>query len=170
MKTFAKSLRELTAGDIMKQPVVTIPQELSVRMAAGLLQREQITGAAVIDANGCCVGVLSATDFMRLAERGRTASTRACPEEPCFSDWQVIDVETLPRDEVRSHMSRDVVTASASTPIAELSRMMLDAHIHRVFVVDQARRPVGVVSSMDIIAAVANAEADVPCETSPLTP
>jgi CBS domain-containing protein len=32
--------------------------------------------------------------------------------------------------------------------------MMLDAHIHRVVVVDKERRPLGVVSSTDVLAAV----------------
>jgi len=62
-------------------------------------------------------------------------------------------------------MSRDVVTAAAATPIADVARMMLDAHIHRVFVVDAQRRPVGIVSSTDIIAAVAYADMDTRRET-----
>jgi CBS-domain-containing membrane protein len=157
MKSFAKPLRALTAADLMKQPVVTIPQEMTLRSAAGLLQREQISGAPVIDSAGRCVGVLSATDFMKSAAREGKGKV-PCPNEPCFSDWQVIDVAELPSDEVRAYMSRDVVTAMASTSVAELARTMLDAHIHRVFVVDGQRRPVGVVSSTDIIAAVAYAE------------
>jgi len=36
--------------------------------------------------------------------------------------------------------------------------MMIDAHIHRVIVVDEQQRPVGVVSSTDILSAVAYAE------------
>jgi predicted transcriptional regulator len=35
--------------------------------------------------------------------------------------------------------------------------MMMDAHIHRVIVVDSENRPIGVVSSTDILAAVARA-------------
>ncbi|OAI55180.1 hypothetical protein AYO44_00255 [Planctomycetaceae bacterium SCGC AG-212-F19] len=166
MNPFAKSLRELTAGDLMKQPVVTIPQEMSLQAAAGLLQQEQISGAPVIDHEGRCVGVLSTTDFLRLAKRDRAAASAASPTDAYFSDWQVIDIATLPPDAVQAHMSADVVAAAASTPIADLSRMMLDAHIHRVFVVDGTRRPVGVVSSMDILAAVAYTQAN----TSPLTP
>jgi predicted transcriptional regulator len=38
--------------------------------------------------------------------------------------------------------------------MSDLARMMLDAHIHRVIVVDEQNRPVGVVSSTDILAAV----------------
>ncbi len=38
--------------------------------------------------------------------------------------------------------------------------MMLDAHIHRIIVVDAGRRPVGVLSTTDVLAAVANAGHD----------
>src|SRR5262245_39110788 len=123
MNTHGKPLHDLTAGDLMKRPVVTIPQELTLRAAAGLLQRERISGAPVIDHQGRCVGVLSATDFLRRAG-GEPSVARPMPTEECFSDWQVVDVETLPTEEVRFHMSSDVVTAPAEMPIAELSRMM----------------------------------------------
>src|SRR5262245_56137913 len=112
MNAYGKPLHDLTAGDLMKQPVVTIPQELTLRAAAGLLRREHISGAPVIDHQGRCVGVLSATDFLRRAGGERPAA-HALPGDECFSEWQVVDVETLPADEVRAHMSKDVVTASA---------------------------------------------------------
>jgi len=147
-------MRSLTAADLMKQPVQAIPQEMSLAAAGGILQREHISGAAVIDGNGRCVGVISTTDFLNAAPKDHTAAGPHGPEEPCFSEWQV-DVESLPGEEVRRHMSTDVVTVGPTTPIAEVARMMLDAHIHRVFVVDEQRRPVGIVSSTDIIAAVA---------------
>jgi CBS domain-containing protein len=156
MLTKRKPFLALTAGDLMKFPVVTVPQGMTLQTAARILKREQITGAPVVDEEGHCVGVLSATDFVTLTERGG-CRTAPCPEEPCFAEWQVLDVEGLPREEVRSLMSRDVVTVPASSPIGELARLMLDAHIHRLFVVDSERRPVGVVTSTDIIGAVAGA-------------
>jgi CBS domain-containing protein len=35
---------------------------------------------------------------------------------------------------------------------------MIDAHIHRIVVVDEGQRPIGVVTGTDILAAVAYAE------------
>jgi CBS domain-containing protein len=74
--------------------------------------------------------------------------------------WQIVDQEKLPQDTVRSYMTADPVTVAPTVPIGELARMMLDAHIHRVLVLDEQRRPIGVVSSTDILAAVAYAEKD----------
>jgi len=79
-----------------------------------------------------------------------------CSQPHCvLADWQVVDVEKLPTDEVRRFMTPDPVTAQPATSIRVLARMMIDAHIHRIIVVDEGRRPIGVVSSTDVLAAVA---------------
>jgi CBS domain-containing protein len=109
----------------------------------------------VVDEEGRCVGVISAKDFLRWAERGEQAAAVRPTSECVCSDWQVIVPEELPRDEVHWYMTTDLVTADPGTPLPELARRMLDAHIHRLVVVDEERRPVGIVTSTDILAAVA---------------
>lgn len=55
-------------------------------------------------------------------------------------------------------MTHDPVLVGAMVKIGELARMMMDAHIHRIIVVDTATdRPIGIVSSIDILAALARA-------------
>jgi CBS-domain-containing membrane protein len=61
----------------------------------------------------------------------------------------------LPADSVRRYATADVVTAGPRTPLPELARMMIDADVHRVFVSDESGRAVGVVSSTDLMAALA---------------
>jgi CBS-domain-containing membrane protein len=152
-----KPFTSLTAADLMSSDVVTIPSHLSLRKAAHLLSNANVTGAPVVDSRGVCIGVISATDFVHLADSERCASSRDTKECVC-SEWQVVNVENLPLDEVVCFMTPDPVTVRPNCSITDLARMMLDAHIHRVIVIDAQRRPVGVVSSTDIIAAVAYAE------------
>ena len=192
----------LEATDLMSRDVVTISQEMSLRAAAHVLFQNRISGAPVVDANGRCIGVLSAADFARWAEEGghgaEDVPLPACPyqvkgrlltgeaavictlaEGSCplqvmrpttvgrhtavcrqpsgvLSDWQQV-TENLPVSAVRRYMTADVVTVGPQTPLSELARVMIDAHIHRVIVVDLERRPVGVVSSTDLLAAMAYA-------------
>jgi CBS domain-containing protein len=151
-------LLELTAAQIMSRDVIVIPERMSLRAAAGLLRRARVSGAPAVDAQGRCTGVLSATDFLR-----RVEGSVPCPFVPCpcgqnlHSDWEIIDVDTVPGDEVRAFMTRDPVTVSPDASIGELARMMLDAHIHRVIVTDTGRRPIGIISSTDILAAIVRA-------------
>jgi CBS-domain-containing membrane protein len=70
-------------------------------------------------------------------------------------DWQVVEVEKLPAETVGRFMTADPVTVGPDAPIRTLARTMIDAHIHRVIVVDGERRPIGVVSSTDLLAAMA---------------
>jgi predicted transcriptional regulator len=72
-----------------------------------------------------------------------------------FVDWQVAEVDALPTEAVGRFMTRDVVTVSRFTPIRELARRMVDAHIHRIVVTDDDNTPVGIVTSTDILGAVA---------------
>jgi CBS domain-containing protein len=134
-----------------------IPRAMSLRAAAHLLSEMQVSGAPVVDETGECIGVLSATDFMHSVGYGERCLRRPSFDSCCFhSAWQVGDEDKLPMDEVGSYMTTDLVTASPGTPIAELAREMIEAHIHRIIVVDARHRPIGVVSSTDILAAVAH--------------
>jgi CBS domain-containing protein len=75
-----------------------------------------------------------------------------------MADWQMVEVEKLPTDAVSHYMTADPVTVPPDISVTTLSRMMIDAHIHRVIVVDEEHRPIGIVSSIDILAAVARME------------
>jgi CBS domain-containing protein len=200
------SFSQLTARDLMSEDVVTIRQDTPLRDAAGSLSCAHISGAPVVDTDGRCIGVLSATDFIHWAEKqgsitvaasielprtcafwvkqrdahGKEVTLCTLPPGACSmqvpvqpeegkegtilcrepysvpTDWQVVETEKLPGDAVLHYMTGDIVTASPDTPIRELAEIMLDAHIHRLIVVDEERRPVGIVSSTDILAAVAN--------------
>jgi CBS domain-containing protein len=146
----------LIAADLMSRPVESIPRDMPLQDAARRLSKAGVSGAPVVDGSGRCVGVLSASDFVHWAERGAHADKVHCTvPSACSSDWQVMELEFLPRDEVRWHMTPDPVTVEQDAPLAQLAQTMVDAHIHRLIVVDEAHRPVGVVSSIDILAAVA---------------
>jgi CBS-domain-containing membrane protein len=151
-----RSLLELTAADLMSRTLITIPRPMSLRAAAHRLAQAGVSGAPVVDEQGRCVGVLSATDLVRWLDRGPHAGGRpAAGNGTCFcSDWQVADLEGLPDDDVGHFMTTDVVSAAPGARLGDLARRMLDAHIHRVIVLADGR-PVGVVSSTDVLAAVA---------------
>jgi CBS domain-containing membrane protein len=159
-----------TAEDLMTRAVLVIPEEMSLPRAAHLLRRAQVSGAPVVDAAGRCVGVLSATDFLRWAEQlerpGGPAGCRGNRACVC-ADWQVVEEDELPTDQVRRHMTPNPVTAGPGTPIRQLARELIEARTHRVIIVDERERPVGIVSSTDILAAVTRAGVSRPDEDDP---
>jgi CBS domain-containing protein len=50
-------------------------------------------------------------------------------------------------------MSFPAITARDNAPLRELSQELLEKKIKRIIIVDQNRRPVGVVSRIDIVKA-----------------
>jgi CBS-domain-containing membrane protein len=159
MKTSQQNLFLLTAEDIMTRDVLTVPRSMSLHAAAHLLDQDHISGAPVVDEEGCCVGVISTTDFVRWAEQGgHPERPRHAVEAGYCADWGVLQLSELPGEEVGCFMTTDPVMAESDTPLVELARQMLEAHIHRVIIVDGACHPLGVVSSTDILAALIKAE------------
>jgi predicted transcriptional regulator len=152
MVATTSSLASLTANDLMSRDLVLIPAQMSLRAAARTLSKSHISGAPVVDRDGRCIGVLSTTNFLHSVEKGEQPH----PAEPVYhSAWQIPEPEDLPADRVEAHMTRDPVTAPPGASIIRLARMMLDAHVHRIIIVDRADKPIGIVSSTDILAAVA---------------
>jgi len=154
----AKALLNLTAAELMSASIVMVPEEMSLQGAAHLLAQARVTGAPVVNHLGRCVGVLSGTDFVHWADKCRDGVHVHGPVSAYCAAWQMVDPDLLPEDAVHNYMTHDPVQVSPATTICALARMMIDAHIHRVIVVDVTGKPVGIVSSTDVLAAVARAD------------
>jgi CBS-domain-containing membrane protein len=93
---------------------------------------------------------------MRPTTGGRETAVCLLPTGVLY-DWQQL-LENLPGGAVRRHMTANAITVGPQTPLPQVARVMTAAHVHQVIVVDASDRPVGVVSSTDLIAALAQSE------------
>ncbi len=169
MPVMTKPFLALTAKDLMNAEVAAIPCDMGMQAAARRLSQMHVSGAPVVDGEGRCVGVLSSGDFVACCAANRTRCSQHRAEAnrgPCIfpscvsSEWQMVNVAENVESLVRDHMTPDPVTARAETRIARLAQMMVDAQIHRLIIVDEQCCPLGIVSTTDIVAAVARAGAD----------
>jgi CBS-domain-containing membrane protein len=154
--TNTRHLLALTAEELMSRDVITISVETSVRSAAHRLMQLNVGGAPVLDSLGRCVGVLSRSDLVRFLDQSSVPPADPHDPDGCFGEWQILELEDLPPDDVGHFMTRTVITASPTTRVAELARIMCREHIHRVMITDDSRRLIGIVTSMDILAALAD--------------
>lgn len=69
------------------------------------------------------------------------------------SKWQV--KKDVPVSAVLRYMNTYIDTVGPLTPLRDIARKMVEAHIHRVYVVDEQHKPIGVVLSTDVLAALA---------------
>jgi CBS domain-containing protein len=157
MQKTMKSFLDLTAADLMTTPLRSIPQEMTLREAANLLSRSSISGAPVVDGEGRCVGVLSSRDFVTWVDKGGEAGEKRGGTSFIAPWGELINIDDSPDSAIRNYMTAHPIAVGPTTPIGELARKMVGAHIHRLLVVVDHDRPRGIVSSTDILAAVARA-------------
>lgn len=156
----SRSFVDLTAQDLMTRDVITIPQGMSLQAAAHRLAQAGVSGAPVVDAAGRCIGVLSKTDLVRFLDQGpRTCRCHEPAPTGYSADWQVFDLEGLPGDDVTGYMTSPTITACLDARVGQLARLMAEAHVHRILILDGWERVIGVVSSMDVLGAVAAEDA-----------
>lgn len=122
------------ASDLMTGTVVTIHPDDPVTDAARAMLDANIGSLVIADDENRPVGILTRTDFVRLASDGERLTGA--------------DVPT-----VRSVMETDLVTITPETPLEEVSRLLDDNDIHHLPVVDGNEQVVGIVTTTDLASA-----------------
>jgi CBS domain-containing protein len=136
-------LQELTVADVMTRDVAVIQGAASMQEAAAILLRAGASGAPVVNAEGRCVGVLSAVDFLRC---GASSMRRTSADD----DAMALPEQSPPVDR---YMTTDVLSVSAQAPLTAAAETMCMRHVHRLIVTDERARPIGVISTLDVASA-----------------
>jgi CBS domain-containing protein len=165
----AQWLAETTCGEVTFRNVITLRPQATLAQAASTLLAQQITGAPVVDAGGTVVGVLSASDLLlaeaRVARQLEAVessfwnSSLALPMSVYADRLAAVRDQAVPAAErpVAEFMTRDLVSVTPDTPLGTAIQRMVDAHIHRLVVVNEQGSLVGIVSTTDVLAALMRA-------------
>ena len=83
-RTVARGLNplDLTAGDCMTTPCVTVTPEMSVEECCRILEDNKIRRVPVVDAGGCCCGIVALADIALHAKKNATAEVVKEVSEP----------------------------------------------------------------------------------------
>jgi CBS domain-containing protein len=152
-------LRSLRVADAMNHRIVPVSADQTMAEAASLFIKHGISGAPVVDAEGRCIGMLSSTDFVSRDRDPGDATSPTAREKTIIrrapgGPWEVQDVYP---DRVSAHMTTTVQSVSADSSLVEAGRIMCSQHIHRLPVLDAQGHPHGMLTSMDIVAALVQA-------------
>jgi CBS domain-containing protein len=115
----------MIAKEIMTRDIITVEPTMPIKKLAMTLIKNQISGAPVIGKNGKILGVVSEADIV--AKKGK-------------------DVKTI--------MSKKVISVVEDTPIEEIAQLMSKYGIQRLPVMNRDKI-VGIVSRADIVNAIA---------------
>lgn len=126
----------LKLSEIMNRDVFTLSASAPADHAAWELATRGFTGAPVRDETGRLVGVLSRSDLMD-------------PER---------NEGSLASKEVGDLMTRAIFALSPDAPVIRAIRLMVREGIHRIIVMDDRREMVGIVTSTDVMDALARGQ------------
>jgi len=143
------------AKDVMTPNVTTVDPDMTVQDLAKLLSDRGISGAPVVDAAGRMVGIVSEGDLLHRAELGTERR-----DDRRRSWWLDHFASDLARDYVKSHgrtvkdiMTRDVVSISEDTDLADVATMLETKRIKRAPVVHDDKI-VGIISRANLVRAL----------------
>jgi CBS domain-containing protein len=159
----------MRAMDVMTTNVITVGPNTSVQEVATLLSERGISGVPVVDAQDRVVGIVSEGDLLHRVETGterRVQRRRSWWLDRIGSD------EDLARDYVKSHgrtvkdvMTREVISVTDTTELADIATLLETKSIKRVPVVRDGRL-VGIVSRANLVRALAAAGAQMTTEAA----
>lgn len=146
----------LLVQDLMSRNVVTASANDMLYDAIREMEIASLTALPVIDTEGKVCGILSNSDLLCLtyglqcdiatlpyvSDTVRKTLSDAIAEDHCDA-------------RVSSAMNSDVETILPTATISEASQSLIFHAVHHLPVVDADNRPVGIISAMDIVRAVA---------------
>jgi CBS domain-containing protein len=146
----------LTAADVMTRDCATVRADSTLRQAARVMAKRQISGLPVVDATGAVVGMLSEADLVRpdeAAERRREWWLTMLAEGHDLAPEFVAAIAATGRP-VENVMHRGVVSVDEMTPLRDVARLIGEHDIKRVVVLHDGKL-VGIVSRADLVRALA---------------
>ena len=148
----------MRAMDVMTTNVITVGPDTAVQEVAKILSERSISGVPVVDVENRLIGIVSEGDLLHRVETG--TERRAQRRRSWWLDTIGSDGE-LARDYIKSRgrtakdvMTREVITVSDTTELAEIANLLETKRIKRVPVVRDSKL-VGIVSRANLVRALA---------------
>lgn len=162
-------MRSLRARDVMTREVTTVSQDVPVEELIQLLRASHFSGIPVVDAEGRAVGLISETDLLRALaytvgppasgsgefankfQAGKKRVSAVILDAAGHGDAHTARaLNELIRRPVQELMTPYVHSCSPDAPVVEVCEMMVWKEIRRVVVLED-KKPVGMISSIDLI-------------------
>ena len=143
--------------DIMVRDVVFGHPEDSLGEAVALMVENRVSALPVLSGQGRCVGVISVTDLVGLSQ-GLSGDSLEVDEPAGRMLLEKLAQNDLNNRQIQQVMTTDLVAVDPETPLCGAGQEMLRHRVHRLVVVDQRERLIGIVSTMDLLRAFVEGE------------
>ncbi len=145
----------LAISTIMTSPVISVRPELPLYDLIRVLVDRNIGGVPVIDDTGTPIGMVSRSDLIfddydTAAAREGLVRWAKIAGRKVEDDPSLFDERNLATGTVADVMTTSALAVRPSTPIRDTAELMIKHRIHRVPVVDQHAKLVGIVTTFDL--------------------
>lgn len=149
------------AEDIMSADLLTAYEGWTIHRLAEFFIKHKISAAPVIASDHELVGIVSVSDVFRfnnMDERDKGHILRNHYRDSCGQDINEEDLRSWVKDAdknctVHQIMTPEVIAVEKNTTIKEVTAILLERHIHRVFVTED-KKIIGVITVMDVLGAL----------------
>lgn len=126
----------LTVADVMTRPVITTQATDSLGVAAARMAKAGIKRLPVVDENGKLLGILSRVDILRLA---------------AHKEARKVTAPLGAAKNLRQVMTASIPSVRFDDDLAEVVEALLEGGSHRVIVLNEADKAVGLISDADVV-------------------
>ncbi len=141
--------------EIMTSDPITVTPSTTARTLARILDIDEISGVPVVDGQYRVIGVVSKTDLLHRIVQG-TDSNRGDFFLALADDLLEGEIDPNELGMVEDFMNSDPITCAPTDSIPVVAHQMADAHIHRIIVVDENQHLLGIISTTDLLRALAD--------------
>ena len=149
-------VQSMRVRDIMSKEVVYVDSADSVQDALDLMAENRVAALPVVDGKLHCIGMLSTSDLVDVARDLSDDLLHLDELSSLTGGWLINKLgQDFGEKRLQDLMSIDVETIVQEATIGKAAQEMLRHQVHRLPVVDDHDRLIGIVSTMDILEVVA---------------
>jgi CBS domain-containing protein len=154
----ANQLFQRRVKDSMRTDVVTVNAQDTVHDALDRMLENKVSALPVLDHRGQCVGMLSIRDFVAMTHELDEDFHEASHESEVWWSAFIRNLsENFGDQSVMDLMTEEVISVAADDFLVDAARTMLSQRIHRLPVIDDQQRLLGIVSTTDVLRAFVEA-------------
>lgn len=142
--------------DVITRDFVSANPQDTLREVLSVMVENRVSALPVVDARQRCVGVISVTDLLGVTkdlsdELNALSEVGGLDHEILVEKLERADLLT---EQVQGWMSPEPISIGVDSSIQHAAQLMLRNRVHRLVVLDDRQRVAGVVSTMDLLAAL----------------
>ncbi len=155
----ANTLTDTLVKEFMSTDLVTVHAGATVHETLDLFVANRISALPLVDKNEHCVGIITATDLIEITydiddDFVHTDTLNAGGRDRLVARLS----EVVGSEPVLSYATESVCSIGLRDTLRHAAKVMSREQVHHLPVIDENEAIVGVISTMDIVAALADAE------------